>query len=232
MAAKRDVGSSASRSRGGIDREIVRFVGLRRESAGSSAPTSNVGKLWQEAPAAIFDAHRSCSRTAPIDDIERRISATRQRQWAVTESTVALAKRFAKIDDEYLRRAARTSDVSPAPAYVQGIAHHEISRSTRRDPGRRRPRALGRSASGANVVGFVVSGRTPPRSSPARSAFPVSGVVSVTGMVSARTDRGGRRAQGVVVLHPTELVLDSTGASARPPFAGRQPSSSVATGRR
>ena len=203
----------------GIDREIVRFRSACEETKrGIQRTRSNVGKLFGQELAAIFDAHQLllADRTY-IDDIERRIQRDRINvEWAVHESTVALAKRFAKIDDEYLReRGQDLEDVSrQLLRTLQGIAHHEISEVhgevilVADDLVPSEAIRLGR----ANVVGFVVEsgGRTSHTSIIARSlGIPtVSGVVGVTGMVTDEDPivvDGGR---GVVVLHPTEQVLE------------------------
>jgi len=176
-----------------------------------------------------------------IDDIERRIQRDRINvEWAVHESTVALAKRFAKIDDEYLRetRAGPGGRVAPAPAHPAGHrTPRDLRGPWRGDPGRRRPGALRGDSSRAGQRGGIrrrVRGRTSHTSIIARSlGIPtVSGVVGVTGMVTDEDPivvDGGR---GVVVLHPTEQVLEEyrSERSAADRRRGDPPSSAVTAG--
>ena len=203
----------------GIDREIVRFRSACEETRrGIERTRANVGKLFGQELAAIFDAHQLLlADRSFIDEIERRIQRDRVNvEWAVHESTVALARRFAKIDDEYLReRGQDLEDVSrQLLRTLQGIAHHEISEVhgevilVADDLVPSEAIRLGR----ANVVGFVVEsgGRTSHTSIIARSlGIPtVSGVVGVTAMVTDEDPivvDGGR---GLVILHPTDQALE------------------------
>jgi phosphotransferase system enzyme I (PtsI) len=203
----------------GVEHELERFRSACGETKrGIQRTRRNVGRLFGQELAAIFDAHQLLlGDRSFVSDIERRIQRDRvNAEWAVHEATLEVAKRFAKIDDEYLReRGQDLEDVSrQLLRTLQGIAQHEISEVEGEvilvadDLVPSEAIRLGR----ANVVGFVVEagGRTSHTSIIARS-LGIPAVAGVEGVTEQVTDEdpivvdGG---EGVVVLHPSPEVLD------------------------
>jgi len=92
---------------------------------------SRAGSLFGEELSTIFDAHTLLlADRSFLEDIERRIARDHvNAEWAVHEASLDLSRRFAAIDDEYLReRGQDFEDVSrELLRKLQGIAHHEIS---------------------------------------------------------------------------------------------------------
>jgi phosphotransferase system enzyme I (PtsI) len=203
----------------GLDREIERFRAACEETKRSIQRTRrSVGRLFGQELAAIFDAHQLLlGDRSFVDEIERRIQRDRvNAEWAVHESGLELARRFSRIDDEYLReRGQDLEDVSrQLLRTLQGIAQHEISEVSGEvilvadDLVPSEAIRLGR----ANVVGFVVEagGRTSHTSIIARSlGIPaVAGVEGITQLVNDEDPIVVDGSGGVVVLHPTAPVLE------------------------
>jgi phosphotransferase system enzyme I (PtsI) len=202
-----------------LEREIERFRAACEETKRNIQRTRrSVGRLFGQELAAIFDAHQLLlGDRSFIDEIERRIRRDRvNAEWAVHESTLDLARRFSRIDDEYLReRGHDLEDVSrQLLRALQGIAQHEISEVTGEvilvadDLVPSEAIRLGR----ANVVGFVVEtgGRTSHTTIIARSlGIPaVAGVEGITKLVNDEDPIVVDGSGGVVVLHPTATVLE------------------------
>ncbi len=203
----------------GVEPELERFRSACGETKrGIQKTRRNVGRLFGQELAAIFDAHQLLlGDRSFISEIERRIQRDRvNAEWAVHEASLEVAKRFAKIDDEYLReRGQDLEDVSrQLLRTLQGIAQHEISEVegdvilVADDLVPSEAIRLGR----ANVVGFVVEagGRTSHTSIIARSlGIPtVAGVEGVTELVTNEDPMVVDGQEGVVVLHPTAEVLE------------------------
>ena len=203
----------------GVEPELERFRSACGETKrGIQKTRRSVGRLFGQELAAIFDAHQLLlGDRSFISEIERRIQRDRvNAEWAVHEASVEVAKRFAKIDDEYLReRGQDLEDVSrQLLRTLQGIAQHEISEVegdvilVADDLVPSEAIRLGR----ANVVGFVVEagGRTSHTSIIARSlGIPtVAGVEGVTELVTNEDPMVVDGQEGVVVLHPTAEVLE------------------------
>jgi phosphoenolpyruvate-protein phosphotransferase (PTS system enzyme I) len=207
-----------------VESELERFRSACGETKrGIQRTRRNVGRLFGQELAAIFDAHQLLlGDRSFVTEIERRIQRDRvNAEWAVHEASLEVAKRFAKIDDEYLReRGQDLEDVSrQLLRTLQGIAQHEISEVegdvilVADDLVPSEAIRLGR----ANVVGFVVEagGRTSHTSIIARSlGIPaVAGVDGITELVTNEDPMVVDGQGGVVVLHPTDELLERyTGA--------------------
>jgi phosphotransferase system enzyme I (PtsI) len=186
---------------------------------------SGVGKLYGEELAAIFEAHLLLlSDRAFVGAIEDRIAADRvNAEWAVHEAARELERRFAALDDAYLReRGQDLEDVTrQLLRSLQGIAHHEVTEVEGEvvlvadDIVPSEAIRLGR----ANVVGFVIEsgGRTSHTSIIARSlGIPaVAGIEGVTGLVTDQDPIVVDGGEGKVLLHPTPELLERFGAQRR-----------------
>lgn len=201
-----------------IDQELARLQAACDETKRSIQRTrSSTGQLFGPELAAIFDAHQlMLGDRSFIVEIERRIRKDRvNAEWAVHESAVELARKFARIDDEYLReRGQDLEDVSrQLLRTLQGFSQHEISDVEGEvilvadDIVPSEAIRLGR----ANVVGFVIAagGRTSHTSIIARSlGIPaVAGVEGVTGLVTNEDPIVVDGREGLVILHPGPDVL-------------------------
>jgi phosphoenolpyruvate-protein phosphotransferase (PTS system enzyme I) len=205
--AEEDISDELARLRSAQD-ETLREIERNRGRAGS---------LYGEELSTIFEAHALLLADATfVDEIERRISRDHvNAEWAVHEVAVDLSRRFAAIDDDYLReRGQDLEDVSrELLRKLQGISHHEISEVegdvvlVADDIVPSEAIRLAR----ANVVGFVTEAgsRTSHTSIIARS-LGVPAVAAVAGATAAVTDEDpvivdGKT--GEVVLHPTAEIL-------------------------
>ena len=201
-----------------VEREVDRFRSACDQTKRSIQRTrGNVGRLFGQELAAIFDAHQLLlGDRSFVDEIERGIRRERvNAEWAVHETSLELARRFARIDDEYLReRGQDLEDVSrQLLRTLQGLEQHEVSEVAgdvilvADDLVPSEAIRLGR----ANVVGFVIElgGRTSHTSIIARSlGIPaVAGVAGVTQLVTDEDPIVIDGNLGHVVLHPTKLVL-------------------------
>ncbi len=199
--------------------EVERFRGACAETKSEIARNqTGVGQLYGEELAAIFEAHALLlSDRAFVGAIERRIVDDRvNAEWAVHEAALELKRRFAAIDDAYLReRGLDLEDVTrQLLRNLQGISHHEVTEVegdvvlVADDIVPSEAIRLGR----ANVVGFVIEsgGRTSHTSIIARS-LGIPAVVAIEGVIGMVTDEdpivvdGG---EGTVLLHPTTEILE------------------------
>jgi phosphotransferase system enzyme I (PtsI) len=203
-----------------VDGELARFRAACEETKrGIQRTRGNVGRLFGQELAAIFDAHQLLlGDRSFVLEIEKRIRRDRTNaEWAVHESSLELARKFARIDDEYLReRGQDLEDVSrQLLRTLQGISQHEVSEVEGQvvlvayDLVPSEAIRLGR----ANVVGFVIEsgGRTSHTSIIARSlGIPaVAGVEGITGMVTDEDPIVVDGREGLVLLHPASGDLDS-----------------------
>lgn len=204
----------------GTDDEVARFRSACEETKrGIQRTRGNVGRLFGQELAAIFDAHQLLlGDRSFVVEIEKRIRRDRiNAEWAVHESSLELARKFARIDDEYLReRGQDLEDVSrQLLRTLQGISQHEVSEVegdvvlVADDLVPSEAIRHGR----ANVVGFVIEsgGRTSHTSIIARSlGIPaVAGVEGVTGMVTDEDPIVVDGHEGLVLLHPAASDLES-----------------------
>jgi len=201
-----------------VGRELERLRSAREETLREiERNRGRAGSLFGEELSTIFDAHALllADRTF-LDEIERRIERDRvNAEWAVHEVAVDLARRFAAIDDDYLReRGQDLEDVSrELLRKLQGIAQHEVSEVAgdivlvADDIVPSEAIRLGR----ANVVGFVTeSGSRTSHTSIIARSLGIPAVVAVPGATQAVTDEDpvvvdGKN--GEVVLHPTLETL-------------------------
>jgi phosphotransferase system enzyme I (PtsI) len=198
--------------------ELTRLRSAREETLREiERNRGRAGSLYGEELSTIFEAHALLLADATfLDEIERRIARDRvNAEWAVHEVAVDLARRFAAIDDDYLReRGQDLEDVSrELLRKLQGISHHEVSEVegdvvlVADDIVPSEAIRLAR----ANVVGFVTEAgsRTSHTSIIARS-LGVPAVAAVIAATEAITDEDpvivdGKT--GEVVLHPTAEIL-------------------------
>lgn len=203
-----------------IEGELARFRSACEETKrGIQRTRGSVGRLFGQELAAIFDAHQLLlGDRSFVLEIEKRIRRDRiNAEWAVHEASLELARKFARIDDEYLReRGQDLEDVSrQLLRTLQGISQHEVSEVegdvvlVADDLVPSEAIRLGR----ANVVGFVIEsgGRTSHTSIIARSlGIPaVAGVEGVTGMVTDEDPIVVDGREGLVLLHPAPGDLES-----------------------
>lgn len=201
-----------------IEQEVERLRSACEETKRGIQRTRNsAGQLFGQELAAIFDAHQlMLGDRSFITEIERRIRRDRvNAEWAVHESSLELTRKFALIDDEYLReRGQDLEDVSrQLLRTLQGISQHEVSEVAgdvilvADDIVPSEAIRLGR----ANVVGFVIEagGRTSHTSIIARSlGIPaVAGVEGITWMVTNEDPIVVDGREGLVVLHPGPETL-------------------------
>ncbi len=201
-----------------LDNEVERFRAACEETKkGIQRTRRNVGQLYGQELAAIFDAHQLLlGDRSFVIEIERRIRRDKvNAEWAVHATTLDLSRRFARIDDEYLReRGQDLEDVSlQLLRTLQGFAQHEVSELegdvilVADDLVPSEAIRHGR----ANVVGFVIEsgGRTSHTSIIARSlGIPaVAGVEGVTALVTNEDPIVVDGRVGVVILHPTADVI-------------------------
>ncbi|MCM2270282.1 MAG: phosphoenolpyruvate--protein phosphotransferase [Thermoanaerobaculia bacterium] len=201
-----------------IDRELERLRSARAETLREiERNRGRAGSLFGEELSTIFEAHALLlADRSFLDEIERKITTDRvNAEWAVHEASVDLAKRFAAIDDDYLReRGHDLEDVSrELLRKLQGIAQHEVSEVAgdivlvADDIVPSEAIRLGR----ANVVGFVTeSGSRTSHTSIIARSLGIPAVVAVAGATQAVTDEDpvvvdGKT--GEVVLHPTAATL-------------------------
>lgn len=204
----------------GIDDELLRFRSACEETKrGIQRTRGSVGRLFGQELAAIFDAHQLLlGDRSFVLEIEKRIRRDHvNAEWAVHEASLELARKFARIDDEYLReRGQDLEDVSrQLLRTLQGISQHEVSEVegdvvlVADDLVPSEAIRHGR----ANVVGFVIEsgGRTSHTSIIARSlGIPaVAGVEGVTGMLTNQDPIVVDGREGLVLLHPAASDLES-----------------------
>jgi len=203
---------------GAVDNELERFASAREETLRDIGRTrSGAGRMFGDELAAIFEAHALLlADQSFISSIENRIRDERvNAEWAVHETAVELASRFAAMTNDYLReRGQDLDDVSrQLLRTLQGISHHDVSEVHGEvvliadDLVPSEAIRLGRG----NVVGFVVEsgGRTSHTSIIARS-LEIPSVAAVHGVTEMVTDEDpiivdGR--VGEVILHPTPQTL-------------------------
>lgn len=203
----------------GIEQEVARlYEGAEHARAELKRTRAKASEDLGNDLAAIFDAHvLLLSDRAFLGRAEERIRNSRvNAEWAVKKTAEELDERFSHMDDNYLRE--RSEDLSDVSRHLlrslQGIAHHDLSELppdvvivaddlTPSDAIR-----LGR----ARVIGFAIEtgGRTSHTTIIARSLnLPaVAGLTSVIGCVSDYAPIIVDGENGVVVLHPTEAVLE------------------------
>ncbi len=202
----------------GVPGELARFRRARVEVRDQIERTrSGAGRLFGQELAAIFEAHSLMLEDPTfIATIERRIERDRvNAEWAVHETALDLTRRFATIDDEYLReRGHDLEDVARQLLRVlQGIAVHEVSEVVgdvilvADDLVPSEAIRLGRT----NVVGFAIEagGRTSHTSIIARSlGIPaVTALPEITDLVTDEDPLIVDGRNGTVILHPTPEVL-------------------------
>jgi phosphotransferase system enzyme I (PtsI) len=202
-----------------VEGELERFRGACEEARQEIGRNRvGVGKLYGEELAAIFEAHwLLLADKAFLGAIEKRIESDRvNAEWAVHEAALELKRKFAAIDDAYLRE--RGQDLEDVTRQVlrklQGISHHEVTEVEGEvvlvadDIVPSEAIRLGR----ANVVGFVIEsgGRTSHTSIIARSlGVPtVAAIEGVTGMVTDEDPIVVDGTAGTVLLHPTAEVIE------------------------
>lgn len=202
-----------------VDEEIERFQeAVRRTREELRRLCQRVRQDLGDDLSAIFDAHllilQDRSFTAGV--IERIRNEQVNAEWAVYKTAEELDKRFARIEDEYLRE--RYEDLQDVARHLiqglQGISHHEVSDLeediivvaddlTPSDAVR-----LGRE----RVRGFVIEtgGRTSHTTIIARSLnLPaVCGIAGVTDEVTDADPIIVDGTLGTVILHPLPEVLD------------------------
>jgi phosphotransferase system enzyme I (PtsI) len=199
-------------------REIERFRTGRQETLSEiERNRAGVGKLFGEELSTLFEAHALLlSDKTFVNSIERKIAADHvNAEWAVHDTTLELRRRFAEIDDEYLReRGQDLEDVSrQLLRRLQGISHHEISEVegdvvlVAYDLVPSEAIRLGRG----NVVGFVIeSGSRTSHTSIIARSLGIPCVVVVEGATELVDDEDpvvvdGRA--GELVIHPTPETL-------------------------
>jgi len=204
----------------GIAGELARLRSAREETLREiERNRGRAGSLYGEELSTIFEAHALLlADTTFLDEIERRIARDRvNAEWAVHEVAVDLMRRFAAIDDDYLReRGQDLEDVSrELLRKLQGISHHEVSEIAgdvvlvAYDVVPSEAIRLAR----ANVVGFVTeAGSRASHTSIIARSLGVPAVAAVVGATDAITDEDpvvvdGKT--GEVVLHPTAEILAS-----------------------
>lgn len=201
-----------------VEREVDRFRAACEETKrGIQRTRGSVGRLFGQELAAIFDAHQLLlGDRSFVDEIERGIRRERvNAEWGVHETSLELARRFARIDDEYLReRGQDLEDVSTQLLRtLQGHEQHAVSEVAgdvilvADDLVPSEAIRLGR----ANVVGFVIElgGRTSHTSIIARS-LGIPAVAGVSGVTELAADDDPIVVDGTlghVILHPTARVL-------------------------
>lgn len=213
----------------GIDDELLRFRSACEETKrGIQRTRASVGRLFGQELAAIFDAHQLLlGDRSFVLEIEKRIRRDHvNAEWAVHEASLELARKFARIDDDYLReRGQDLEDVSrQLLRTLQGISQHEVSEVegdvvlVADDLVPSEAIRHGR----ANVVGFVIEtgGRTSHTSIIARSlGIPaVAGVEGITGMLTNQDPIVVDGHEGLVLLHPAPSDIE-TYRRARASFA-------------
>lgn len=202
-----------------LDDEIERLrEAVRRTRKELTRIRNRVSEDMGEELSAIFEAHLLLVEDGTLlSTVETRIRDERvNAEWALHKTVEELGHRFASIDDEYLRE--REQDLQDVSRHLirslQGVSHHELSEIegdvvvvaddlTPADAVR-----LGRE----HVVGFAIEtgGRTSHTTIIARSLnIPaVSGLVSVTGLVTDEDPVVVDGEEGKVILHPTPEVLE------------------------
>jgi len=202
----------------GIGSELARLRAAREETLTEIRRNrSGAGRLFGEEVATIFEAHALLlSDPTFLGAIERKIERDNvNAEWAVHEVALELRRRFAAIDDSYLReRGQDLEDVTrELLRRLQGISHHEVSEVegdvvlVADDVVPSEAIRLGR----ANVVGFVTeAGSLTSHTTIIARSLGIPAVVGVLGVTALVTDEDpivvdGKT--GEVVLHPTGETL-------------------------
>lgn len=203
-----------------VDAEVARFLEAVEQARTEVARTQErANEDLGEHLGAIFDAHLLvlCD-TGFLERVTERIRAEHvNAEWAVYRSAQEYADRFAAMEDEYIRE--RQADLEDVMHHLlrrlQGISHHEITEVegpvviVADDLTPSEAVRLGRQ----RVVGFAIEtgGRTSHTTIIARSLkIPaVAGLGEVTELVTDQDPMVIDGEQGVVILHPTQEVLET-----------------------
>jgi len=203
-----------------VDAEVARFLEAVEQARAEVARTQErANEDLGEHLGAIFDAHLLvlCD-TGFLERVSERIRDEQvNAEWAVYRSAQEYADRFAAMEDEYIRE--RQADLEDVMHHLlrrlQGISHHEITEVegpvviVADDLTPSEAVRLGRQ----RVVGFAIEtgGRTSHTTIIARSLkIPaVAGLGEVTELVTDQDPVVIDGEQGVVILHPTDEVLET-----------------------
>lgn len=203
-----------------VEEEVRRFEEAVEQARAEVARTqARAVEDLGEHLGAVFDAHLLvlCD-TGFLERVTERIRLEQvNADWAVYRASQEYADRFAAMEDEYLRERQVDLDdvVHHLLRRLQGISHHEISEIegpivvVADDLTPSEAVHLGRQ----RVVGFAIEtgGRTSHTTIIARSLkLPaVAGLGEVTELVTDQDPVIIDGEQGVVILHPTQEVLET-----------------------